>query len=69
MNDIYTELKQQLLEINEGLVSILEKVQDQSEMTDGRFAAWRDACRDIYQQISEEIIRVAVIGPFSGEIS
>jgi GTPase SAR1 family protein len=63
MNDIYTELKQQLLEINEALVSILEKVQDQSEMTDGRFAAWRDACRDIYQQISEEIIRVAVVGP------
>ncbi len=63
MNDIYTELKQQLLEINAALVAILENVQDQPEMNNDRFSAWRDACSDIYQQISEEIIRVAVVGP------
>lgn len=63
MNAIYTELKQQLLEINASLQAILENVQDQDEITDGRFEAWRAACTDIHQQISEEILRVAVVGP------
>lgn len=63
MNAIYTELKQQLLEINANLQSILETVQDQNEITDSRFEAWLAACADIHQQISEEILRVAVVGP------
>jgi len=63
MNAIYTELKQQLLEINANLQSVLENVQDQDEITDGRFKAWRAACADIHYQISEEILRVAVVGP------
>ena len=63
MNAIYTELKQQLLEINANLVSILGNIQDQAEVKAGRFAAWQEACEDIRQQISEEIIRVAVVGP------
>jgi GTPase SAR1 family protein len=63
MNAIYTELKQQLLEINEALVSILETIQAQTEMDTSRFDAWRETCGDIHQQISEEIIRVAVVGP------
>jgi len=63
MNAIYTELKQQLLEINAHLQAILQNVQDQNEMTDHRFEAWRAACADIHQQISEEILRVAMVGP------
>jgi GTPase SAR1 family protein len=63
MNAIYTELKQQLLEINESLVSILDNIQDQAEMDADRFDAWQEACGDIHQQISEEIVRVAVVGP------
>ncbi len=63
MNAIYTELKQQLLEINDSLVSILGNIQNQSELDADRFEAWQAACGDIHQQISEEIIRVAVVGP------
>ncbi|MCP3951061.1 MAG: dynamin family protein, partial [Desulfobacterales bacterium] len=62
MNAIYTELKQQLLDINASLVSILENIQAQAGMDTGRFDAWREACSDIHQQLSEEVIRVAVVG-------
>ncbi len=63
MNDIYTDLKEKLLEVNASLGTILECVRDQPVMSDGRFTAWRTACSDIHQRISEENIRVAVVGP------
>lgn len=63
MNAIDTELKQQLLNINTALLAIFGNLQDQNQLTGGRFETWRKACHNISQQIREETIRVAVVGP------
>ncbi len=54
--------KEELLNINRTLSSLLKSVQSHSDIADSRLDGWKKACKDIHRQISEESVRVAVIG-------
>ncbi|MFZ5572593.1 MAG: dynamin family protein [Thermodesulfobacteriota bacterium] len=56
-------LKQELLEDCEELTAQLEQALSIPEFADQQLKAWARACKSARQQISEEIIRIAVVGP------
>jgi len=62
MEEKYNSLKTELLDINDSLSLLLTKVQGQPDIADSRFDEWIHACGDIKRQISEDIVRLAVIG-------
>ncbi|GBD95410.1 MAG TPA: hypothetical protein ENG83_14395 [Nitrospirae bacterium] len=62
MKETYSSLKEELLGINESLSSLLSTVQSRPDIADSRFHEWHKACKDIHHQISEEVVRVAVVG-------
>ena len=62
MKDTYISLKGDLLTVNESLSSLLTSVQERPDIADERFDDWHKACVDINHQITEDIVRVAVIG-------
>ncbi|HDH34717.1 MAG TPA: hypothetical protein ENG88_04590, partial [Nitrospirae bacterium] len=62
MKDTYIALKDDLIAINESLSSLLTSIQERPDIADERFDNWHKACIDINRQITEDIIRVAVIG-------
>jgi GTPase SAR1 family protein len=49
----YTNLKKRLLKINESLSSVVSRIQSN----------WHKACSSIRLQISEDVLRIAVVGP------
>jgi GTPase SAR1 family protein len=63
MKDTYNNIKQELLTVNESLSSLLTAIIKRPEVADSRFDDWQKACSDIHNQVTEETIRVAVIGP------
>jgi GTPase SAR1 family protein/NADP-dependent 3-hydroxy acid dehydrogenase YdfG len=63
MKDTYNNIKQELLTVNESLSSLLTAMIKRPEIADSRFDDWQKSCSDIHNQVTEEIIRVAVIGP------
>lgn len=62
MKESYNDLKQEVLDINESMTSMFSRILDRPDITDARFEDWYKSCADIYQQIAEEVVRVAVIG-------
>lgn len=62
MEEQYNSLKTELLDINQSLSLLLTKVQGQPDIADSRFDEWINACGDIQRQITEEVVRIAVIG-------
>ncbi len=62
MKETYSSLKENLLGINESLSSLLSTVQDMPDIAETRFGDWQKACEDIHSQITEEVVRVAVVG-------
>jgi ATPase subunit of ABC transporter with duplicated ATPase domains len=59
----YTNLKKRLLKINESLSSVVSRVQSRPDLSEVRFSDWHKACSSIRLQISEDVLRVAVVGP------
>ena len=62
MNSYYT-LKNEILQINQELIALFSGVKSMSEMTGFFFGDWEKTCGEIDKHISEEIVRVAVVGP------
>ncbi|NOZ68681.1 MAG: hypothetical protein GXP46_05440 [Deferribacteres bacterium] len=63
MKESYNNLKKELLDINGAVASLLSVLRSRTDITDARFDDWQKACTDIHHQITEEVVRVAVIGP------
>jgi GTPase SAR1 family protein len=63
MKETYSSLKNDLIELNKSLSSLLISVKDRTDIAGARFSNWQKACESIHQQITEEVVRVAVIGP------
>ncbi len=63
IEETYNSYKETLLSINDSLSSLLSTVQSKPEIADTRFNEWQNACSDIHQQITEDVVRIAVIGP------
>jgi GTPase SAR1 family protein len=62
IKETQTSPKEELLNINRTLFSLLETVQNRSDIADSRLDSWGKACKDIHRQISDESVRVAIIG-------
>jgi GTPase SAR1 family protein len=56
-------LKKGLLDINESLTAALSGLRERQDIDDSRFDDWHRTCGIVRQQIEEELVRVAVIGP------
>ncbi len=58
----YETLKRQLAGISEGTAHLIENAEKITERVDEGFSQWKATCQIISEQISEEIMRVAVVG-------
>ncbi len=68
--DTYTSLKEELLTINQEIHTLFSRAEQIPGVTAHPFTDWEETSNTINQQIKEEIIRVAVVGPIkSGKSS
>ena len=58
----YESLKHQLGRISDDTRRLLDEAEEITELADEGFTHWRTTCQTISEQISEEIMRVAVVG-------
>lgn len=61
--DRYNSIKDNLLLINQDLLKLFNVAKSLAGLSDHSFSDWQNTCNNIHQQLSEEIIRVAVVGP------
>ena len=59
----YNSIKTELLKISEDISSFISGAKSIPGMSDHSFAVWHKTNTSIHKQLSEEIIRVAVVGP------
>ena len=60
--NVYEDLKTELLTINENVSTLLGRINAMPETSRHSFQGWENICRSIKNQLSEELIRLAVIG-------
>ena len=60
--NVYADLKTELLNINKNISMLLRWLNDMPETSQHSFQNWQNICHSIENQLSEELIRVAVIG-------
>ncbi|MGD9278309.1 MAG: dynamin family protein, partial [Desulfobacterales bacterium] len=58
----FKSLKKELLQINQDISALFSDAGSITGMPDDSFADWQKTCSTIYKQMSEQIIRVAVVG-------
>ncbi len=58
----YSSLKQDLLDLNKDVSLLLSSAKKVPGVMADSFSNWEKTCNDIHRQISEEIVRVAVVG-------
>ncbi|PIE67929.1 MAG: hypothetical protein CSA23_01495 [Deltaproteobacteria bacterium] len=56
------DLKNKLIEINDRTVQMLDDAEKISELSHNGFSQWRKTCRNVSDQLSEGVMRVAVVG-------
>ena len=61
--DTYNSLKEELLQINQDISTLFSDAISVTGMFDQSFEDWKKTCTGIHKQMSEKIIRVAVVGP------
>ena len=61
--DSYNYLKEEILKVNQDILALISKVKSMPGMAESSFGDWEKTCRDLPAQMSEDIIRVAVVGP------
>jgi hypothetical protein len=59
---VYDDLKQTLVEINDRTVRLLDQAEKITELSHKGFSQWRRTCQTVSAQLSEETMRVAVVG-------
>lgn len=62
MTDTYNTFKDELLQISDDLSVLLSDAKSVPGMSNGSFGDWKKTCADIRRQMSEEMMRVAVVG-------
>lgn len=60
--NVYSELKDQLLQLDTDISFLLKKAKSIPGMADQEFRDWEKTLADIYRQIREDTIRVAAVG-------
>jgi GTPase SAR1 family protein len=61
--DSYNYLKDEILKVNRDILSLISKAKSLPGMAESSFGEWEKTCRGLPVQMSEDIIRVAVVGP------
>lgn len=56
-------LKEEILRVNQDILSLISKAKATSGMPETAFGDWEKTCEGLPNQISENIMRVAVVGP------
>lgn len=62
MKNMQNSLKNELIAINEDISSLFSDAKAIPGLTDYSFGDWEKTCSDIRRQISEDMIRVAIVG-------
>jgi GTPase SAR1 family protein len=61
--DIYRALRDEVLQINTEVLALFSTAQSIPGMSDYSFGNWGKTCAALPQQLAEDIIRVAIVGP------
>ena len=61
--DAYNYLKEEILKINQDILALISKAKSMSGMAETSFGDWEKTCRGLPDQMTEDIMRVAVVGP------
>jgi GTPase SAR1 family protein len=61
--DSYNYLKEEVLKVNQDILSLISKAKSMPGMAETGFDDWEKTCRGLPIQMAEDIIRVAVVGP------
>ena len=59
----YNYLKEEILNVNQDILALISKAKSMPGMAEPSFDDWHKTCQSLPIQISEDIIRVAVVGP------
>jgi len=60
--NVYEDLKAELLQINQMVANLLGRINTMPGTSQHSFSGWENICKSIEDQLSDELIRVAVIG-------
>ncbi len=63
MMETYNALKNRLLELDSSLLRLIAELKNISGVVDGSLEDWTRICRRISDQVAEDSVRVAVVGP------
>ena len=61
--DSYNYLKEEILKINQDILSLISKAKSIPGMAETSFGDWEKTCRGLPDQMAEDMMRVAVVGP------
>jgi polynucleotide 5'-kinase involved in rRNA processing len=61
--DAYNYLKEEILNINQDILSLISKAKSMTGLAESRFGDWEKTCQALPDQMTEDIMRVAVVGP------
>ena len=61
--DSYNYLKEEILKVNQDILSLISQAKSMPGMAETRFGDWEKSCRGLPVQMAEDIMRVAVVGP------
>jgi GTPase SAR1 family protein len=61
--DSYNYLKEEVLKVNQDILSLISKAKSMPGMAETSFDDWEKTCRGLPIQMAEDIMRVAVVGP------
>lgn len=55
--------KDEILKVNQDMLSLISKAKSMPGMAESSFGDWQKTCEGLQDQLSEDMIRVAVVGP------
>jgi GTPase SAR1 family protein len=61
--DSYNYLKEEILKINQDILSLISKAKTMPGMAETSFGDWEKTCLGLPDQMTEDMMRVAVVGP------
>jgi len=61
--DAYNYLKEEILKINHDILQLISKAKSIPGMAETSFGDWEKTCRGLPDQMAEDMMRVAVVGP------
>jgi GTPase SAR1 family protein len=61
--DSYNYLKEEILKVNQDLLSLISKAKSMPGMAETSLDDWEKTCRGLPKQMADDIMRVAVVGP------